>query len=44
MSHNASTLPTSAACRVPERVVTQLFAQDSGLNFVEAEFDDHHGG
>ncbi len=23
----------------PERVVTQLFAQDSGLNFVEAEFD-----
>ena len=23
----------------PERVVTQLFAQDSGLNYVEAEFD-----
>ena len=24
----------------PERVVTQLFAQDSGLNYVEAEFDN----
>ena len=23
----------------PESVVTQLFAQDSGLNYVEAEFD-----
>ena len=23
----------------PERVVTQLFAQDSGLNYVEADFD-----
>ena len=23
----------------PERVVTQLFSQDSGLNYVEADFD-----
>ena len=23
----------------PERVVTQLFAQDSGLNYVESDFD-----
>ncbi|MEN9770148.1 MAG: hypothetical protein RLZZ180_1778 [Pseudomonadota bacterium] len=38
MSHRILTTHVGSLPR-PERVVSQLFAQDSGLNFVESEFD-----
>ena len=38
MAHRILTTHVGSLPR-PERVVTQLFAQDSGLNYVETDFD-----
>jgi 5-methyltetrahydropteroyltriglutamate--homocysteine methyltransferase len=38
MSHRILTTHVGSLPR-PERVVTQLFAQDSGLNYAEVDFD-----